>query len=249
MPRRCPKYGRFPPHLMFHMDQIPLEFVMSGKKTLNPIGCKCKRVAEPGGGAYSKRQASIQLTIRAEGEQIVRPEIVFRGEGVQLTKKELDYFSSLGNIRVRFQRKAWCDEKIVLEYLEDFREQTLHLGGFMGNLDILPVWTPPDCTDCVSPIDHNVGQHIKVRMGMLYDELHDIDQEDWESGALSVSSRRMLLAGWLSKVWGELIDSDKNITLIRKSFVDTGFLVAMDGSENHLIDLDGWTGKPGTYNF
>jgi hypothetical protein len=35
-PQRCAKYGRFPPHLMFHVDQVPLPFASEIRTTLNP---------------------------------------------------------------------------------------------------------------------------------------------------------------------------------------------------------------------
>jgi hypothetical protein len=57
----------------------------------------------------------------------------------------------------------------------------------------------------------------------------------------------MLIATWTSVAWAELCDIGKANSLIRSAFVDTGFLVAKDGSENGLIKLQGWTGPP--YDF
>ena len=53
---------------------------------------------------------------------------------------------------------------------------------------------------------------------------------------LSADDRRLLLAQWVSVAW-ESLCRDKY--LIRQSFVQTGFLVARDGSENHLIKMAG----------
>jgi hypothetical protein len=36
--QRCPDYGRFPGHLMFHVDQVPLPFVLDSERTLNRVG-------------------------------------------------------------------------------------------------------------------------------------------------------------------------------------------------------------------
>jgi hypothetical protein len=55
---------------------------------------------------------------------------------------------------------------------------------------------------------------------------------------LSVSERRMLIAHWVSVTWESLIANGAE-SLIRQSFVETGFLVAKDGSENHLIKMAG----------
>ena len=48
--------------------------------------------------------------------------------------------------------------------------------------------------------------------------------------------------------WAELCDAEKANSMIRSAFVDTGFLLAKDGSENGLIKLQGWKGPP-AYDF
>ena len=268
LPQRCPKYGRFPPDRMFHFDQVPVAFCSSQKKTLNPVGSRCIRLSEPKGGTLSKRQGTINLTIRAEGEQVVKPEMIFRGEECPTEGEEAELYKRLTNIKVRFQRKAWADEKICIEFLEDFREQTLDIGevllgcdnhgsqqtpacrAFMQLMDIVPAWTPADCTDVVSPVDKNVGNYFQKKMGLKYDALNEEKQEAWEDGGLQQKDIRMMMATWLSETWDETInDGHSLMTLFRRAFVATGFLVANDGSENHLIQMDGWTGAPGSYTF
>jgi hypothetical protein len=113
-PQRCPKYGRFPARRMFHMDQIPIPFSISSKYTLNMKGQRCW-IAEPGDSGLDKRQMTLQLTIRAEGPQIVMPEDILRGGG-DVDQAELDYYASLTNIRVRWQNKAWADERVCFDY-------------------------------------------------------------------------------------------------------------------------------------
>ena len=100
---RCEKYGRFPGWLMFHADQIPLPFVFDGLRSKNPRGEQC-RLAQPGDG-LDKRQATVHLTIRAEGEQIVKPVLVFRGFGVKIPDTELVQYPD--NISVWWQPRAW----------------------------------------------------------------------------------------------------------------------------------------------
>ena len=78
-PQRCPKYGRFPPHRMFHMDQVPLAFVTVSSKTLNAKGRRCV-LAVPS-GADMKRYCTLQVTICAQPDQQLMPlEIIFRGK-------------------------------------------------------------------------------------------------------------------------------------------------------------------------
>ena len=63
--------------------------------------------------------------------------------------------------------------------------------------------------------------------------------EGWEAAGepkLSAGDRRVLLAQWVSVAWESLTRDEY---LIRQSFVQTGLLVARDGSENHLIKMAG----------
>jgi hypothetical protein len=269
-PQRCKKYGRFPPDLVFHMDQVPLPFPRTNAKSMNFKGRSYNRIFASGGS--DKRECTLQLTIRAKGKQIVLPELIFAGQGIGISEEELAFYRSLPNVVIRWQRKAWADEKICLEYLETFRWITEELGevllgadnlaaqstagcrAFMKMLDISPAWTPTECTDCVSPVDHNVGAWFQSFMKQKWDKLIDndvgLDAEVDDLQHLSTSARRMLLAQWLPDAWDKLNDPEENLleSLIWPAFVQTGFCVAQDGSENSKIKLDGWTG-PGFYDF
>ena len=64
----------------FHMDQIPLQFVLASERSLNEIG-QPNFIRMPKGSGLYKRQCSIQLCIRAEGRQLVRPIAIFQGTG------------------------------------------------------------------------------------------------------------------------------------------------------------------------
>ena len=256
-PQRCPKYGRFPPRRMYHMDQVPLPFSPGSKKTLNMVGEACEMM-QPGGSGATKRFCTLQVTICAEPEnQKVSIEIYFRGKGKRLSEEETALYAALPNVKVRWQDKAWCDEQIAMEYLESFREQTLDDGevllgmdnhssqstpqcrAFMDLMGIVPVFTPSNCTDCVSPVDRNVGQAIKLKIAALYEEEYARNRVRWElpkkEGGLGDSVKRMLVAKWTSQAWTEICAT--HYQLIRSAFVKTGFLLAKDGSENHLIEL------------
>ena len=250
---RCEKYGRFPGWLQFHTDQIPLPFCFGGLRSKNPRGKQC-RIAQPGDG-LDKRQATVHLTIRAEGEQIVKPVIVFRGFGVQIPDTELVQYPD--NIAVWWQPRAWVDGVTFRGLLEDFAESTAALREEFGEvmlgmdrlgaqvnpenqnalneLNVYQVLTPANCTDVTAPVDHHIGAALKTKIRLMYE--HWI--EGWEAAGepkLSAGDRRLLLAQWVSVAW-ESLCRDKY--LIRQSFVQTGFLVARDGSENHLIKMAG----------
>jgi hypothetical protein len=256
-PQRCPKYGRFPPHLMYHMDQVPLAFSPGSKRTMNMINEPCE-MAEPGGSGATKRFCTLQVCICAQADQQrVNIEIYFRGQGLHLSQEEKDCYAALPNINVRFQRKAWVDEVIAMEWLEYFRKATLDQGevllgmdnhssqrtpmceSFMDLMQIVPAYTPANCTDCTSPVDRNVGQAIKLKIAKRYHATYRANKSQWElpkrEGGLSNSRKRMLCAQWASEAWAEFCL--ENQECIRRAFVGTGFLLAKDGSENHEVTL------------
>jgi hypothetical protein len=258
-PQRDVKYGRFPAKAYFHMDQIPLPFSLDCNRSLGRKGVAC-RIFQPGGG-LDKRQATLQLCIRAEGEQIAKPALIFRGKGLRITEVERMFYASIADdVRIHFQPKAWADTEVCMDWLEDFASDTADLRADpnveevllgmdnhgsqqvltfkqrMAALSIIPAYTPPDCTDVVAPVDHHVGAHIKVVLAKFFHAEIEAHQEEWEDGNLSASCRRMLMAHWVVLAWRK-IKQKKH--LMRQSFVSTGFLIAKDGSEDHKIKMSG----------
>jgi len=169
---------------------------------------------------------------------------------------ELAHYANIPNIRVRFQKKAWADEGVILDYMHDFREDTEGLGEvilgmdrhgsqktplvreFMSWVGIFPLYTPPECTDVVSPCDHHIGRHLQVLLAERYEEAYDANQMAWDMNGIETPEKRMLFATWASEAWTDLCTNNKH--LIHNAFVETGFLLARDGSENELIKLQNW---------
>ena len=258
LPHKCPKYGRYPATHMFFGDQSPLEFRGNrSRRTYDTRGAGKVggvRLKQPGD---NKRFCTLMITLRAEGPQIVNIEIIFRNdsEGHCITQDELDYYASLSNLTVRWQKKAWSDERIAHATLLDFRKQTMELGDvalgmdnhgaqstpscreFMAFTDVQPIYTPAECTDCVSPVDRHMAEAIKVMVKDMFDEAYEEDDDEWDEG-LTLKQKRMLVAGWTSRAWAKF--SSEKGPQIREAFVKCGFLLAMDGSEDSLLDLQGW---------
>ena len=117
---------------------------------------------------------------------------------------------------------------------------------------MLPVFTAANCTDCISPVDHHVGRFIQNHMGRAYQEAVERDPQIWRADAAdqeiedancsSAMHRRMLMAQWLSAAWTDLTTNHQE--LIEKAFGHTGFLLAQDGSDDHLMSIQGWPEPP-----
>ena len=70
-------------------------------------------VSQPSSG-LDKRQATLQLCIRAEGQQSVKPAIVFRGKGNVSTEEKAQYDEG---VDVYFQSCAWMDSEMNMQWV------------------------------------------------------------------------------------------------------------------------------------
>ena len=70
-------------------------------------------VSEPS-SSLDKRQAALQLCIRAKGQQNVKSAIVFRGKGNVSTEVKGQYDEE---VDVYFQSCAWMDSEMNMEWV------------------------------------------------------------------------------------------------------------------------------------
>ena len=108
------KYGRWIPKNTYNIDQVgsdSVPFVNEQDKTCDTLGAKEVCVSQPSSG-LDKRQATLQLCIGADGEQNVKPALIFRGNGRVATEEKEKYDK---RIDVYFQQNAWMDEEINMQ--------------------------------------------------------------------------------------------------------------------------------------
>lgn len=105
-------YGRWLPKNRLNVDQVPLPFVVEQDQTYEFEGNKQVWISQPGSG-LDKRQATLQLCIKAEGEQTVKPAIIFRGKGNVLSAEQEKYDA---DVHVYFQSNAWMDAEVNLKW-------------------------------------------------------------------------------------------------------------------------------------
>lgn len=258
-PPLCPIYGCFPASCIWNMDQLPMPFALNPKRSYNPKNSPCW-ICVVGSSGLDKRQATVHLTLRAEGEQFVTPVIIFRGEGKRLSAFEKKALNSLTNIRWKFNTKAWATQDFCFQDLKEFCAMLeTHFPGqkhllllddlsaqkmprfreYAMQHNVLPMYIPPGCTDLVQPVDHHVGAWLKYAMRTLYqyelNENLDIWRNYKANKVFSAPARRIMLANWLSLAWSFLA---KNHHFIKAAFVSTGCLIKLDGS--HGIKVRGF---------
>lgn len=246
---RDPFFGRFSPLYMWNVDQIPLSFIKSKRSSLNPRGEACW-VVNHGPDGLHKRMATIVLTLRAEGEQIVPPFILFRGDGY-LDPEILAELDAQG-IPYGFNKKAWATGEACVEYLRFFakivkaqcpeaKEHMLLLDGLSAqatkrfvdlaiDLNILPVYFPPNCTHLVQPVDHRVAAWIKQAWHTLYLIDEEKNYEAWNdyrnNGSLCLQLLRITILKWMWFIWDQL---KKMTDFLLLAFLSTGCLITLKG--------------------
>jgi hypothetical protein len=222
---------------------------------------------QPGSG-LDKRFITIHLCIRAEGEQIIKPVVIFRGLGIRMSQEEINALNKLTNIRWYFQPKAWADGEFCQWWLQSFKEDLKAAGiedevllgldglaaqrcqAFLNRCveeDVVPFYTPPDCTDVIAPCDHHVFVRLKSLIKQSYQTQSQTSRDEWanstDNDSLAASTKRVLIAQWVSEAWDTLCTGSDSEEWFKKSFTSTGYLMKLsDPSADIKINgLEGYT--------
>eukprot|EP00795_Rhopilema_esculentum_P006573 gene6573-12109_t len=205
------KRGRWLPANRYNIDQVPLPFAVDQGETYAETGEKQIWISQPMNG-LEKRQATLQLCIRAKGEQTVKPAIIFRGKG-NVTLQELAKHDK--HVDVYFQKNAWMDNEINLEWTENTlvpgvadksKESVIFADNVSFQLrkefheacrtkcNAVVYMLPEYQTDKVQPIDAGIGRFMKLKIGNALDKWLEIDEkvEKWH-GKMSAKERRILM--------------------------------------------------------
>ena len=253
--RRSPsfdkKWGRWLPTNRWNVDQVPLPFINEQATTYADKGSKAVWVAQPSSG-LDKRQATLQLMIRAEGEQTVKPTVVFRGAG-KVSLAEAEEYDK--RVHVLFQKNAWMDEATNMKWVNDVlipgisdkrNENILFadnvsfqlLEGFhqacRKKANMIVYMLPANQTDKVQPIDQGEGYLMKKKIGECLDSWLEDEKnpEEWNS-TISAKKRRILLTKWVGEAWQDL--NENYASTRRKFFLKTGCLMTADGTDDDKI--------------
>ena len=259
-----PTFGRFGPLRMFHADQIPMELAKKIMRSLNPKGEGCWMFQPGSGldkrqatimlclRAGGVQVVKICVILRGQGH-LSEAEL----DEIRRIKR------GLGNIRFYFQTNAWADGEFMTWWLKKFVKD-LKAAGILPDgpvsgkplvllgLDrhgaqktckflydsrdngVLPFYTPPDCTDCVSPCDHHVGKWLKTEIGKSYLAAVIEKRQTWAVSGIGAQEKRCLMIRWLGEAWNKLREDS---AFIRSTFTSTGFLMALE-QPNLLIKLE-----------
>ena len=234
-PEHCEKLSTFcmiPPNATFNVDQVPLPFVVDDAITMEFTGANRVWVKQLGSG-LDKRQATLQLLIRAEGVQ-PKPCLIFRGKPTHSGKRKANRENEANeydpDVSVIWQRKAWADSDTCVEWADK------HYAGFAPDdykgenplklllVDNLNGQTAQPfidsitrtntllrqgvsgATDLWQPVDAGVGKVYKHLIGIYYNEWLESEEAEpyLEEGTIPVELRRVLMTKWVGRAYREL---------------------------------------------
>ena len=228
-------------------------------RTYELEGNKQVWISQPGSG-LDKRQATLQLCIKAEGEQTVKPAIIFRGKGNVLSAEQEKYDA---DVHVYFQSNAWMDAEVNLKWTkhtlkdglkDDFNTEKVLFADNVGfqktqafheacsEMNTIVYLLPDNHTDKVQPVDAGFGRMMKQKIGEAMQMWLEKEEnlEMWHN-KISAKNRRILMTQWTGHAWRELVSKPD---FIRKLFEKTGCLITADGSQDEKIrpqGLDAYT--------
>lgn len=258
------KWGRFPPPQRYNVDQTPLPFVISRNKTYHHYDEGVDQhkekvwISQPGSG-LEKRQCTLQVCLRASGEQ-PRLAVIFRGKGKVSADEKMAWSP---DIDVYFQANAWADTEFSIEWVEKtlapmvkdeshyvllcdnltaqtseaFKEAVAKTGGL--------VWYGlPNATDLWQVVDSGPAQLLKTFIGQSQRKWleDDTNSDKWYGQeSFSAKERRILITHWAAEAWRKLTSPEYE-EFLKKSWLRTGCLMTADGSEDYLIKPEGLLG-------
>ena len=109
--------GRYHLARICNMDQTPLPFELLSGQTYEPKGFKTVWVKGATSG-WDKRQATLQLTVFADGEMRVLSLIFFKGKGIggSILREMLLYDP---RVKVKFNPTAYANSENIQEWIEE----------------------------------------------------------------------------------------------------------------------------------
>lgn len=260
------KWGRFIPRQRLNVDQSPLPFAVTTKRTYEHMEKGGQQhnhkvwISQPGSG-LDKRQCTLQVCFRPTGDQ-PKLGIIFRGTGKRISEDEKKAYHP--DIDVYFQENAWADTKVSVEWVEktlteavrgddrfvlfcdnltgqvatEFKEAVTKLGGI--------VWYGlPGATDLWQPVDAGYAQILKTLIGQAQRKWLDDEEnaEKWygHETSFSAKERRILITHWAGEAYKKLLTSEYDNLRLRV-WQKTGCLMTADTSEDDLIKPEGLKG-------
>ena len=205
---------------IINMDQTPVFFNMSSKYTLELLGERSVNVrASKNEGSTSR--ATVFLSVTASGK-FLKSLVVFRGTANGRVSKEFDEYDK--GALYQAQEKAWCDERVMLYWIENILRPYIadmpnipenpirpvlmldryscHLMDTVktqiADLGIDVLYVPGGCTSLAQPLDVGINKpfkdRIRAKWNVWMEHQTEMHGEDYQPKV-----PRWLVARWIVK--------------------------------------------------
>ena len=148
----CPdftlKWGRFPPHLHYNMDQVPLPFVVSQDNTYTTEDDKNVHVTAPS-EALRKRQFTMHIIMNASSgkKRHGYTSLICKGSE-KGRRKPAEKLAWNKKVPILFQKNAWADKAALMKIAREFVKQANKKHG--------DIWKVISCDNLKPQIDPEV---------------------------------------------------------------------------------------------
>ena len=255
------KWGRFTPEQRFNVDQSPLPFVNTTKRTYEIVKKKDRYhkvwISQPGSG-LEKRQCTLQICVRAAGEQ-PRLAIIFRGKGMRISSDEKASWHK--DVDVYFQPNAWADTEFSVKWakntlsksVKDLKRFVLFADNLtaqvsddfkksVSDLKGVAWFGYPNATDLWQPVDAGYAQLLKVLINQAFHAWLDDDEHAnlWygQEKGFTAKDRRVLITQWAGDAYKKLLSPTYD-SFRSRLFQKTGCLMTSDGSDDDKVSPEG----------
>ena len=205
------------------MDQTPLPFEFLEKHTYAHKGEKTIWIKSDHTN-WTKRQATLMITICADGISRCLPILIFRGKAYLDSEQEkkprqIERLKYHSGVHVIFNSKAYSNEAITIDWIktnicssDDIQpERLMILDVFTGQTTdqvkdlmtdqrITPVYIPEGCTGYVQPLDTHINKLLKEKIAIYLDDL--LGEEVLQPvNNESIGQRRVAITQAVGQAW------------------------------------------------
>jgi len=254
-------------------DETPICFNYTDGRTYHFKGDKTI-TAKTAQSGDDKRQATLILYIFADGRGYLKPKIIFHGtpteEGGLIFNREGHLYHE--GVTTEFNEHAYntgdlTEKWINTEFIQGCQPSkfnpflmVMDCAGFhktdavldrLEELGVDVAMVPPGATGYLQPLDTHINKTFKALMVNLIDDyidkwevLYEQPEESWD-----LSKKRIMTTYVVGGAWRQLCTEPHHINIVRKSFIDLGINLPVDGRLDHLIRIKDFRGiEIGDYN-